>query len=71
MRGPGGGLNGPLAANPDAGIEVACKGEGCGLENSGKTEDESTEPVKVRSLFPETWLWDIVSVGLVFDGWEF
>ena len=70
MRGPGGGLEAPSGAVPDAQIEVACSGEGCSADNSAKTEDEPTEPVNVRSLFPETWLWDIVSVGLVFDLWE-
>ena len=29
--------------------------------NSGEPE-----PPKIRSIFPETWLWDIVDIGLVF-----
>ena len=26
---------------------------------------KSGEPARIRSLFPETWLWDIVSIGWV------
>ena len=26
-----------------------------------------SEPTKIRSLFPETWLWDIVMTGLVLE----
>ena len=32
-----------------------------------KTETVESEPTKIRSLFPETWLWDIVMTGLVFQ----
>ena len=28
-------------------------------------EEEPKETGRIRSLFPETWLWDIVSVGWV------
>ena len=29
------------------------------------TSGEVQKPTKLRSLFPETWLWDIVTVGWV------
>ena len=36
-----------------------------------ETETAEPEPTKIRSLFPETWLWDIVTTGLVFkSGWS-
>ena len=66
MRGPGGGTRGgqlgPAGAIPEAesGIDVQ---EEISVPDSGKTQED--KPVQVRSLFPETWLWDIVTVGLV------
>ena len=33
------------------------------------TQTSEPEPPKIRSLFPETWLWDIFSIGLVFKAY--
>ena len=27
--------------------------------------EESQEPERIRSLFPETWLWDMIPIGWV------
>ena len=34
-------------------------------DNSEMAEEESS--AKIRSLFPETWLWDIMNIGFVED----
>ena len=62
MRGPGDGIRAytssvGLVPKPNSGIDVQEE-----ISDQDSQEDKS---VQVRSLFPETWLWDIVTVGLV------
>ena len=42
------------------------KNTGISVSTTG-SEPVEIEPLKIRSVFPETWLWDIVSIGLVYN----
>ena len=70
MRGPGGGerIGEGMPGSPGIKVAMAVDVQVEAEEDSGKTQ---AQPAKIRSLFPETWLWDIVNVGLVFVLWEF
>ena len=46
---------------------VAERVENVAVTNDKSETAEEKSSVKIRSLFPETWLWDIINIGFVED----
>ena len=61
-RGQRPGMPGMSGAIPEIG--------GVGIQVNSATDNSSPAPepqVEIRSFFPETWLWDMYTVGLVLQ----
>lgn len=54
-----------LPGLPGARMETALIAENIQGTGIDATKDSSPEPERIRSLFPETWLWDMFELGFV------
>ena len=54
-------------AGPEGAVDVLDAGVEPKMDEFDETSlsEEPQEPGRIRSLFPETWLWDIVTIGWV------